>query len=300
MAKKSASPEEIPRTDQQLLLQELEELRLAILRQQKQNVGQETKQGLVVFRTYQDLDWKDWCHFNWHKEFSPWMALPLNGSLSPVLQEIQNKILNLARLSQLDPLTGLANRRSLEQSLELETERTRRHGQPLSLALLDIDDFKKLNDTYGHNFGDQVLIELGRLLRESIRKTDMAARLGGEEFVILLPGTGLVQAKHMLNRLIDRLRKLEIPDPEGREPVTFTCSIGLVCYKGRIKFQSAQILEAADQAMYQAKIEGKNKMVQAPLLDATKLESKSLVRHQEKQFLFTGGGSLGQDNGSRE
>ncbi|MGM0425300.1 MAG: GGDEF domain-containing protein, partial [Thermodesulfobacteriota bacterium] len=244
----------MPRTDQKLLLQELEELRLAILRQQKQETGHEAKQGIAVFRTYQDLDWEDWYRFNWHQEFSPWIAMPLNGSLSPALQEIQNKIQNLARLSQLDPLTGLANRRSLEQSLELESERSRRHGQPLSLALLDIDDFKQLNDTYGHSLGDQALVELSRLLRNSIRKTDMAARLGGEEFVLLLPGTGLIQAKHMLNRIMDRLRKLKLQVSSTSDQIAFTCSIGMVCYKGRLEIQPAQILEAADQAMYQAKI----------------------------------------------
>ncbi|MGM0425535.1 MAG: diguanylate cyclase domain-containing protein, partial [Thermodesulfobacteriota bacterium] len=75
------------------------------------------------------------------------------------------------------------------------------------------------------------------------------------------------------------------------------CSIGMVCYKGRLEIQPAQILEAADQAMYQAKIEGKDKMIQAPLLDASRSESKSLVRHQEKQFLFKGD-DLGQEDES--
>ncbi len=287
MAKDSANQAQSPRTDQQIVLQELEELRLAILRLQEQQ-GPGTKQGIAVFRTYQDLDWEDWCRFNWHQEFSPWMALPLSEGLGPALLEIQNKIQNLARLSQVDPLTGLANRRSLEQNLELEAERSRRHRQPLSLALLDIDDFKLINDTFGHSFGDQVLTSLGKLLREGIRRTDTASRLGGEEFVLLLPGTGLVPARHLLNRILVRLHKLSLPVPDSQEQVSPTCSIGLVCYKGMMDIQPEQILEAADKAMYQAKQEGKDKIVQAPLLDATKLDSKPLVRHQEKQFLYTG------------
>ncbi len=246
--------------------------------------------GLVVFRTYPQLDFQTWNQLVKAYGLHGWSALPLQENLAPTVADLQSRLEELNQLTEKDPLTGLGNRRGLERMLDLEMERSQRTGLSMCLALLDIDDFKKINDSYGHECGDKILTNLGRSLRQEIRKNDYAARYGGEEFVLLLPMTGLVQAQQTLHRILQSTRETPFSVPSNPEKMTITCSAGLVCYKGRRDLPGDRLLKLADKAMYEAKELGKDTLVTAPLADLTSIEKEAQVRHQEKQFLLFGPG----------
>lgn len=161
-------------------------------------------------------------------------------------------------LSLVDELTGLFNKRYFNTQLQLEVERANRHGHPLSLLLLDIDNFKHHNDTYGHADGDRVLARLGQVIAESLRVNDVPCRYGGEEFTIILPETSGAQATVVAERLRTRFAG-EIFQPTPQETVRKTVSIGVTQYR---RGESGQgLVERADQNMYEAKQGGKNRYV---------------------------------------
>lgn len=161
-------------------------------------------------------------------------------------------------LSLVDELTRLFNKRYFNTHLQLEVERANRHGQPLSLLLLDIDNFKHHNDTYGHADGDRVLARLGQVIAESLRVNDVPCRYGGEEFTIILPVTSGEQATVVAERIRVRFAG-EVFQPTAQETVRKTVSIGVTQYRGGESGQS--LLERADQNMYEAKQSGKNRYV---------------------------------------
>ena len=162
----------------------------------------------------------------------------------------------LRRLVLTDPLTGLANRRRFEEACELETMRFRRYGVPVSLVILDIDFFKKVNDTYGHATGDAVLVALAETCRRALRETDVAARLGGEEFAVLLPMTAEAGALEIAERLRTRLAATSVPISNGR--LNFTVSLGVATFSGQDEAETA--LARADAALYRAKGSGRNRV----------------------------------------
>ncbi len=160
-------------------------------------------------------------------------------------------------LSITDELTGLFNRRHFEQNFEREFLRAKRYNSDLSIAIIDIDFFKKVNDTYGHLCGDYVLREAAYMIQESFRKTDMVFRYGGEEFVVILTETSLESALIPLERL---RKKIEAKNLfyEGKN-FNITVSIGL--NSDTSKFESAsEFLDAADKALYRAKENGRNRI----------------------------------------
>jgi diguanylate cyclase (GGDEF)-like protein len=167
----------------------------------------------------------------------------------------------LREISEMDPLTELSNRRRF---LAVATESiTSAHEQPGQLALLmvDIDHFKRINDTYGHPAGDQALRLLARTLRESTRKADCVARLGGEEFAILLPGATPALAQGIAERICDQVAKLAVLDGTGRQ-FGFTVSIGLAA-RADADARPEDLLARADAALYRAKRAGRNRVVRA-------------------------------------
>ncbi|MBU0742304.1 GGDEF domain-containing protein [bacterium] len=159
-----------------------------------------------------------------------------------------------------DPLTGLYNRGYLDECLGMEVKRCRDHRLNLSLLMLDIDLFKSYNDLYGHLQGDRMLARFGRLLRAAIRDTDQAFRFGGEEFVVLLPGTSGDDAYKVAERIRERFATLvfNVPprsgNPEGRE--SRTVSVGVTACADDMDAEA--LLASADQALYRAKNSGRN------------------------------------------
>lgn len=163
----------------------------------------------------------------------------------------------LRELAVTDPLTGAANRRHFLQSLDRELERAQRFGFPVSVVLLDIDHFKRVNDSLGHQAGDEVLKELVRRLTEALRESDLLARHGGEEFVLLLSH---MDADGAL-RAAERFRKLLAEQPlqvEGKQ-LTITASFGVACREPGETLTGHRLVRRADRAMYQAKHGGRNR-----------------------------------------
>ena len=160
-----------------------------------------------------------------------------------------------------DELTGLANRRRFMEVLELELKRSDRFKSPLALVLADLDDFKLVNDRFGHQTGDEVLRGLSRVFRASLRDVDLPARLGGEEFAVLLPETDELGAEGLAERLRTELALLRLEGP-GAEPLRVTASFGVAVYPQAASGDDLLIL--ADAALYAAKAAGKNRVVLAP------------------------------------
>jgi diguanylate cyclase (GGDEF)-like protein len=156
-----------------------------------------------------------------------------------------------------DELTGLSNLRHFDDQLTGEIERSRRFNQPVGLVMLDIDDFKIVNDTYGHQQGDIVLSKVARVLRELSRDIDEAARYGGEEMAVILPQTDLDGAELAAERMRQAIEQLSIERIDGDDPLHVTASFGVASLPENAKDKEALIAEA-DAALYRAKRGGKN------------------------------------------
>ncbi|MCS7234091.1 MAG: sensor domain-containing diguanylate cyclase [Synergistetes bacterium] len=154
-------------------------------------------------------------------------------------------------ISIIDPLTGAYNRRYFKQRLEEEVERAKRTGRSFSLIMFDLDRFKEINDTYGHEVGDLTLKKVGRAVKERIRKTDIFARWGGEEFFILLPETDLTGAIKLAEDLRERISQIEIPHGEK-----VTASFGVTSYHPGDS--PKDLRTRADSLLYKSKASGKN------------------------------------------
>ena len=175
------------------------------------------------------------------------------------LVEIRKTESTLRHQALRDPLTGLFNRRFLDAGLGQEIMRSRRSGDPASLLILDIDNFKKYNDEYGHEAGDSVLRAIGQLLQTQVRGGDVACRYGGEEFVILMPNAPLDSAKDRGRQILEAIRGLEVPH-QGHLLPAVTASLGVAEFPSHAS-DAEGILEAADHALYIAKRTGRDRMV---------------------------------------
>ena len=240
---------------------------------------------LAVFRLFKGVAPEKWEELASRFGLENWLALPIRPGETPSLDTLQGLVDKLAYQSDHDPLTGLSNRRAFLDNLTVEIERARRTNTPMSLAMIDIDDFKSINDRYGHVCGDAVLVELSELIRSEIRKLDFAARIGGEEFGIILSGSGLLEALKVLDRLRDRIGRMRGYCAEIDTFVSPTCSMGLACYKGSSAITPPKLINEADKALYTAKAQGKNRIVTAALLGLA-VSDATLVRKEEKQFLL--------------
>lgn len=157
--------------------------------------------------------------------------------------------------SNKDPLTGVLNRRAFSTLAEYEVLISQRECKPLSMAYLDIDDFKKVNDHYGHEKGDELLVAVVACIAQHIRKTDIVARMGGDEFTILLPATDQAAVKVVMEKVVEELNQLST---NSDWPTTF--SVGVVTYKyGAAGF--SEIVATADKLMYRVKKSGKNSIL---------------------------------------
>ena len=166
----------------------------------------------------------------------------------------------IQELASVDGLTGLANHRVFQQAFDNMLVRARRQKSPLGLVLLDIDQFKRLNDTHGHPFGDVVLKGVARVLGTAVRKVDLAARYGGEEFALLLEGSDLDGVRRLVERIRSEVETLRFEAPEGRGQVQVTLSAGLTAFPADGEGK-AELIDRADKALYHAKEAGRNRAV---------------------------------------
>lgn len=174
------------------------------------------------------------------------------------ITERKAMIEQLRRQATQDSLTGLSNRRHFFAQGEIELARVRRYGAALSLLMLDVDHFKRINDSHGHKAGDIVLRQLSTTLRETLRPVDVIGRLGGEEFAVLLPGTKLAEAIEVAERLREIIAASEVKREAGL-PLRFTVSIGVVSLE-QPDSNLDTLLSLADRALYQAKAGGRNRV----------------------------------------
>lgn len=172
-----------------------------------------------------------------------------------VIRKINFMYSHTRHMSLTDPLTGLYNRRNFDNTLEREFLRSKRYGGDLSLAIIDIDFFKKVNDTYGHLCGDYVLKEAAYLILDNFRKTDLVFRFGGEEFVVILTETGLDGAKIPLERLRKKFEESIFKFDGKQLNITISCGVSLNTTE-----TASELLENADKALYSAKENGRNRI----------------------------------------
>ena len=169
--------------------------------------------------------------------------------------------MKLLQDSTRDPLTGLFNRRYMEETLERELHRCGRENLPLSVVFIDVDHFKRFNDAFGHAAGDEALREVGRLLQSGTRQGDVACRYGGEELVLILPGTGLEDVRRRAEELRLKAADLRMTgSPQGDGGITLSMGVALFPRHGS---SAGAILGAADGALYRAKREGRDRVVVA-------------------------------------
>ncbi len=156
-----------------------------------------------------------------------------------------------------DKLTGLYNRYFLDQFLENQIDASTLSGQPLSIIFIDIDNFKQVNDMYGHHAGDHLLSCFSDIVVKCLRKSDAMVRYGGDEFIIILPGTGATEAKIIVERIKNAINSTEIPEFEGIRLPNITCSFGISSYPDTAQ-RADELIRQADKALYMAKHNGSN------------------------------------------
>jgi len=208
------------------------------------------------------------------------LECPVGETDCRALQEIDSLRQSLAELSQLvrtDPLTGIANYRHFISALEQELERTRRSGQPTTLIMLDIDHFKRVNDQWGHEIGNQALIHIANLMQQAVRKLDLPCRYGGEEFSIILPNTDLPASIPVAERL--RQSIANTPLRVGRKRLHLTASLGIDTFATVEEIGAEELVQRTDHYLYQAKNEGRNcvRHAQLPVFDQVSSEERSAL-----------------------
>lgn len=190
--------------------------------------------------------------------------MEVNSELAKMQRELlkQHAELNdtynlVEKLSQTDALTGIANRRHILERLTEEIERSNSYDLPLSLLSLDIDHFKKINDSYGHSAGDQALITFSQTCQSQLRDSDLFGRMGGEEFIAILPHTCIKEALVTAKRICGKIESTSTFYDNNQ--ISFTVSVGVACYETDEELEA--FLNRADQALYRAKNEGRNRVI---------------------------------------
>ncbi|HQT26959.1 MAG TPA: GGDEF domain-containing protein, partial [Burkholderiales bacterium] len=174
--------------------------------------------------------------------------------------ELESELENLSEMVREDQLTRTLNRRGMEEAFEKEVSRSDRRGLPLCIAVIDIDDFKKLNDSLGHQAGDDALVHLSKTIKETTRPNDIVSRFGGEEFIVILPDSNLDDAVQAITRLQRELTKRIFMHKNQKQVITFSAGVAM-----REPHESRDaLIGRADKAMYEAKKAGKNRVFAAP------------------------------------
>ena len=213
-------------------------------------------------------------------EATPHISLEADDDLLRKIMELQEENVRLQSLSLIDNLTGLYNNRFFWSQLEIELTRTRRTGHPCSIMMIDLDNFKTLNDTLGHLEGDRFLVEFGRIMHDNSRSTDLIYRYGGDEFAIIMPATSAAEAFKTGERIRRRLEDL----PQKTDPA-ISLSIGISEYAQYSSDDINEFVHAADLAMYEAKKGGKNRICIDRRIEEAALMTAE-VNPDEKEFLL--------------
>ncbi|GFM35397.1 GGDEF domain-containing protein [Desulfovibrio psychrotolerans] len=267
---------------------ELEQLRRLLVSHaaelKDENCSQQTL--VAITRIVPGLTGEKWDELAAAHGLGDWMALGLDATSCANLLRLQKALEELTHQTEHDALTGLANRRAFTRHMRMEMERVERSNGQVSIAVLDIDDFKQVNDTYGHACGDEVLRVLAQVMRENIRAYDVAARIGGEEFALILPGAAALSAKALVERMLEAFRTRSFLCPPS-PPFHCTFSCGVSCIRSKSLISSNKLLELADMALYEAKAHGKNRVHVARQQEAS-FDRSTMVHSNEKQFLFSG------------
>lgn len=196
------------------------------------------------------------------------------------LAGLQQRVDELSRLVSHDPLTGLFNYRHFSETLPTVLERTRRSLRPSCLIMVDLDHFKVINDTWGHEVGNIALRQAACLLREQVRKVDVICRYGGEEFIVILPDTNLRQAVDVAQRIRHAIEQTPVVFPAGE--FSFTASMGVDVYRAQDSVSAETFIDAVDGFLYQAKQAGRNRVCHRDFED---IESNTSVSHEERTAL---------------
>jgi diguanylate cyclase (GGDEF)-like protein len=198
---------------------------------------------------------------SWQQESMTRELGNITESLRDRNRQLQEARRQLTDLANVDELTGLGNRRLVNQVLRDETRRAQRAGSSIAVILIDVDYFKKYNDTYGHPAGDDVLRRIGEAMRRvSARAGELVGRYGGEEFIVVLPGADAEDARRVAERLQRQIHDENIPHGESDVSDRITLSQGIVALKPDGEMAPDQLVDAADAALYRAKQEGRNRI----------------------------------------
>ena len=212
-------------------------------------------------------------------------ACPLGATDCPVAEEVKKlreECRRLKEITRYDALTGLYNVGYLISALERELERTRRTGLSTSLIMIDLDHFKKVNDTYGHEAGNTALIAFADILKKRLRKIDIICRYGGEEFSVILPGTQLSHAISASERLREDLENSPLYMSEGK--IKLTASFGVDSFSQDKGISAGKFIEKADAYLLQAKKEGRNRIC----YDRKKMETADTeITTEERSMLYS-------------
>ena len=182
-------------------------------------------------------------------------------TLQDQAESLETRTKELEETNRRDPLTGLFNRGHLDQFLEQAFNDATTHSQPLSVAFADLDKFKSINDTYGHQVGDQILEATAKILKANVRGDDVVARYGGEEFIVVFPGTDCELVKVICERIVKAFRDTT-HDVGAVEALAVTISVGMATHgDGRIFGSVDDFVKAADKALYTAKLQGRNRSI---------------------------------------
>jgi diguanylate cyclase (GGDEF)-like protein len=200
-----------------------------------------------------------------HGDVSTLRTLAATVALALVRERAFAQADSYAQAAAIDPVSGLFNRRYFQARLEEELQRAQRHALSVGLLMIDVDDFKSINDRFGHLAGDAVIRDIGEILRRSVRVFDVCTRFGGEEFAVVMPGSGRDDGARIAERIRERIEAYRTSEP-GLESLQITASIGLSV---SVAATSARdLINFADQALYQAKRSGKNQVRSSGVTDA--------------------------------
>lgn len=198
------------------------------------------------------------------------------------IKSLRNEIKLLRKAVITDSLTGLFSKRYFMEALEKEFARTRRTVQPTSLILLDVDNFKSVNDTYGHIIGDKVLQEAAKILQRTMRIIDIPCRYGGEEFALILPSTPLSEAIRVAERLRGAIEVAELVI-RPHEPLSITASFGVSVFNSEDAYTLHNIIEQADRQLYRAKKLGRNRVCSSESMNQR--ERSTQISQEERDAL---------------